>query len=511
MASPIILLDAVRKEKLKRQAEHSLIEFTKQAWGIIEPGTPYIGNWHLDVISEHLMAITRGEIRNLLINIPPRHMKSIQVAVMWPVWVWITNPACRWLFASYSGSLSVRDSLKCRRLMESPWFKENWGDRFTLTGDQNVKTFFENNKSGYRMATSTNAATTGHGGDVIVVDDPHNALEAQSDTMRESTLEWWDQAMSTRLNNPKTGAKVVVMQRLHQKDLSGHILAQGGWDHLCIPAEFEKGRASHTALNFVDPRTKDGELLWPERFGQDEIDQLKKALGEYGTAGQLQQRPSPSAGGLVKRAWFNILPADQPLPALQFVLQSYDTAFTGKTSGDPTAHTCWGIFNHPDGKRVVLLDAWEDHLGYPELRKKAYEEYSATYGDKNKSVDAVLIEEKGSGISLAQDLRRAMVPVRTYNPGRADKTTRVHAITPLLEAGLVYIPESKKRPGQFPPWADLLINQLLLFPNGEHDDLVDTMSQALIYLRDARMLTIDDGKYKDEYVRPVERSNPYAA
>jgi hypothetical protein len=210
MASPIILLDAVRKEKLKRQAEVSLIEFTKQAWNIIEPGTPYIGNWHLDTISEHLMAITRGEIRNLLINIPPRHMKSIQVAVMWPVWVWITNPACRWLFASYSASLSVRDSLKCRRLMESPWFKENWGDRFSLTGDQNVKTFFENNKSGYRMATSTNAATTGHGGDVIVVDDPHNALEAQSDTMRESTLEWWDQAMSTRLNNPKTGAKVAA-------------------------------------------------------------------------------------------------------------------------------------------------------------------------------------------------------------------------------------------------------------------------------------------------------------
>jgi predicted phage terminase large subunit-like protein len=192
-------------------------------------------------------------------------------------------------------------------------------------------------------------------------------------------------------------------------------------------------------------------------------------------------------------------------------LQSYDTAFTGKTTGDPTAHTCWGIFNHAEGKRVVLLDAWEDHLGYPELRKKAYEEYAATYGDKNKAVDAVLIEEKGSGISLAQDLRRAMVPVRTYNPGRADKTTRVHAITPLLEAGLVYIPESKKRPGQFPPWADLLISQLLLFPNGEHDDLVDTMSQALIYLRDARMLTIDDGKYKDEYVRPIERSNPYAA
>lgn len=502
--------NALKLEKEKRAAERSLHEFTKQAWHVIEPGTEFVDGWHLQAISEHLEAVTAGDIRNLLINIPPRHMKSIQAAVMWPVWVWIENPSFRWLFASYAGSLSVRDSLKCRRLIESPWFQERWGHRFQLTGDQNAKTFFENDQYGYRFATSVGASTTGHGGDAIVCDDPHNAMEAQSDVMRESTLEWWDQAMSTRLNNPKTGSKVLVMQRLHEQDLSGHVLRQGGWEHLCLPAEFESNRRIVTSLGWEDPRKKDGELLWPERFGHAEIEQLKVQLGEYGASGQLQQRPSPAEGGIVKRSWFKMLKVEDPLPKLSFVLQSYDTAFTEKTTGDPTACSTWGIFNTNEGKRVVLLDCWQDHLGYPDLRKKMYEEYKSVYGDKDKTVDAVLIEEKGSGISLSQDLRRSGVPVRTYNPGRADKVTRVHAIAPLLEGGLVYLPESKKRPGNFPAWADQLINQLLVFPNGEHDDLVDTMSQALIYLRDSHLLSLDDDKYEKDHAPAKPRVNPYA-
>ena len=510
-ASNVISLRDMQLAHDRRRAEKSLSEFTKMAWHVIEPGTPYIGNWHLDTISEHLEAVTRGEIRNLLINVPPRHMKSIQVAVMWPVWVWMTQPQYRWLFASYAISLSVRDSLKCRRLIESPWFQARWGHRFALTGDQNAKTFFENDKSGYRFATSVGASTTGHGGDILVVDDPHNSMEAQSDTMRETTLEWWDQAMSTRLNNPKTGCKVIVMQRLHESDLSGHVLKQGGWDHLCLPAQFEKGRRSKTTLGNYDPRTEDGELLWKGRFGIKEIDELKVQLGEYGTSGQLQQRPSPAAGGIIKRDWFNLLPAEDPLPKLMYVVQSYDTAFTEKTQNDPTACSTWGVFNHANGKAVVLLDCWKEHLSYPDLRKKMGEEYKAKYGDKDKTVDVVLIEEKGSGISLMQDLRRSGVPCHPYNPGRADKITRVHAVAPLLESGLVYLPESKKNPGRAPSWTDAMMHELMIFPNGEHDDMVDSMTQCLIYLRDTRMLSIDN--YKDEYdhAPAKERSNPYAA
>ena len=501
------------KEKERRDASKNLHTFTTAAWHVIEPGTPYIDGWHLQAISEHLEAVSKLQIRNLLINIPPRHMKSIQVAVMWPVFTWINDPSFRWLFSSYAGSLSVRDSLKCRRLIESPWFQDLWGDRFELIGDQNTKTFFENDHSGYRFATSVGASTTGHGGDCIVCDDPHNALEAQSDVMRESTLEWWDQAMSTRLNNPKTGTKVIVMQRLHEKDLSGHVLAKKGWEHLCLPAEFERGRkASSTSLGFKDPRTEDGELLWPERFGRQEIESLKADLGQYGASGQLQQRPSPAEGGIVKRGWFKMLGADRDLPKLIYVLQSYDTAFTERTNNDPTASVTLGVFNSDSGRAVIVLDCWKDHLGYPELRKKMYDEYKSSYGDKNKGVDTVLIEEKGSGISLIQDLRRAGIPIHSYNPGRADKITRVHAISPLIESGIVYLPESKRNPGSTPTWLDPLISELLAFPNAEHDDMVDALSQALIFLRDSRLITIDAKKFENDYVpQTKEKINPYAA
>ena len=220
-------------------ARRSLREFVRQAWHVVEPATPYIPGWHLDAICDHLEAVSRREIRNLLINMPPRHMKSLAVSVFWPCWEWATWPERKWLFSSYAASLSIRDSLKCRRLIESPWYQANWGDRFQLTGDQNAKQRFENNKSGYRLATSVGGTATGEGGDRIVVDDPHNVNEAESDLVRRGVIDWWDQVMSTRLNDPKTGAKVIVMQRVHEADLAGHVLAQGGYEHLCLPAEYE--------------------------------------------------------------------------------------------------------------------------------------------------------------------------------------------------------------------------------------------------------------------------------
>ena len=181
----------------------------------------------------------------MLINVPPRHMKSLLVSVLWPAWEWIQHPERRWLFSSYAASLSIRDSMKCRTLIESPWYQSFWGDRFALSSDQNTKTRFDNNRSGYRIATSVGGAATGEGGDRIVCDDPHNVQEAESDSIRKTTTDWFDVVMSTRVNDPRTAAKVVVMQRCHQRDLSGHLLAQGGWDHLCLPAEYEGPTRSH--------------------------------------------------------------------------------------------------------------------------------------------------------------------------------------------------------------------------------------------------------------------------
>jgi hypothetical protein len=224
--------DEIDRELAKR----SLREFVCLAWEIVEPSTPFVPGWHIDAIIEHLEAVTRGQIRNLLINVPPRHMKSLLVSVFWPAWEWIRFPERRWLYSSYAASLSTRDSVKCRRLIESPWYQRLFGSIFTLTSDQNTKGRFDNNRSGYRLSTSVGGAVTGEGGDRIVCDDPHNVQEADSDSVRKGTLDWWDMVMSTRMNDPKTSSKVLVMQRCHQQDLSGHLLEQGGIEHLCLPA-----------------------------------------------------------------------------------------------------------------------------------------------------------------------------------------------------------------------------------------------------------------------------------
>ena len=284
-------------------ATRSLRQFVRQAWAGVEPSTPFVPGWHIDAIVEHLEAVTRGQIRNLLINVPPRHMKSLLVSVFWPAWEWTRWPERRWLYSSYGAQLSIRDSVQCRRLIESPWYQARWGDRFALTSDQNTKGRFDNDRSGYRLSTSVGGAVTGEGGDRIVCDDPNNVNEVESDSVRKATNDWFDVVMSTRVNDPKTAGKVVVMQRCHQQDLSGHLLEQGDWEHLCLPAEYE-GPPCVTSIGWGDPRLEHGELLWPERFGAQEIESLKRSLGSYAAAGQLQQRPSPAGGGLLKRHWF---------------------------------------------------------------------------------------------------------------------------------------------------------------------------------------------------------------
>jgi hypothetical protein len=297
--APLLKRPYLRDEIDQELARRRLREFVRQAWPIVEPSTPFVPGWHIDAIIEHLEAVSRGQIRNLLINVPPRHMKSLLVSVFWPAWEWIRWPERRWLYSSYAASLSIRDSVNCRRLIESPWYQRRWGRVFSLTSDQNTKGRFDNNRTGYRLTASVGGAVTGEGGDRIVCDDAHNVQEAESDSIRKSTVDWFDIVMSTRVNDPRTAAKVVVMQRCHQQDLSGHLLEQGGWEHLCLPAEYE-GPPCTTVIGWTDPRTEPGELLWPERFGRPEIDDLKRSLGSYAAAGQLQQRPSPAGGGVFK-------------------------------------------------------------------------------------------------------------------------------------------------------------------------------------------------------------------
>tara|TARA_R100000544_G_C2221333_1_gene57751 strand:+ start:226 stop:1503 length:1278 start_codon:yes stop_codon:yes gene_type:complete len=424
-------------------------------------------------------------------------MKSISVAVALPAWTWTVQPAKKFLFASYASSLSIRDSVKCRRLVESPWYKEHFGEMFKLTGDQNQKQRFENDKTGQRIATSVDGALTGEGGDIIVIDDPHNVREADSSTVRQGVLEWWDQAMQSRLNDPKTGAFIIIMQRVHENDLTGHILANEheDWDHLCLPARYEIGHPTpvRSSLYFTDPRTEEDELLWPERVDDNTLSSLEKSLGSYASAGQLQQRPMPKGGGILKAEWW--VPWEkETLPDIEYVIQSWDTAFSTKEKSSYSARTTWGVFKKDGQINAIVLDMWYDRVTYPELRRIAQESYY------EYEPDAVLIEKKASGQSLLQDLRMAGIPVLEYSPDR-DKEARAHASSALLEDGRIYFPANKK-------WANNLIDICAAFPAGDNDDIVDTCTQAWLRLRKGWFVTHSED-YEDDEQEPKRRISMY--
>lgn len=224
---------------LAEKASKRLRDFVPVAWSTVEPATAFVPGWHIDAICEYLEAVTNGQIQDLIINMPPRHMKSLLVSVFWPAWEWTRKPSTRWLYSSYAESLSLLHSLSCRRVIEAPWYRQAFGSMFTLRSDLNTQKKFENNRSGYRMATSVSGSTTGHGADRLVADDPHNVQEAESDVIRQSVIDWWGGVMTTRRNDPKTSSRVIVMQRVHDADLTGHLLRQGGYEHLCLSAEYE--------------------------------------------------------------------------------------------------------------------------------------------------------------------------------------------------------------------------------------------------------------------------------
>lgn len=519
--SPAVMVDLIKREQAKRESERSLMGFIKNAWDIIEPGVAFRDNWHLHAVAEHLEAVGDGEIENLVIAIPPGCMKSILVSVAFPAWEWILKPELRYMNASYGVELAIRDSQKCRDIITSEWYQQYW-PQVQIKPGEDQKTKYALTAGGWRMATSVGGRATGEHPDRKIVDDPHNAKQAESDAERESALTWFDRTLSTR--GQSRGARtIVVAQRFHERDLTGHILADiKGYDYLCIPMEFE-ARKPATSIGWVDPRKAKGELLWPEMFPEKSVTALKQLLGAFGSSGQLAQDPSPTEGGMLKTAHLQMWPHDSQLPQLEFIVQSYDTAFTEKTTGDPSACTVWGVFTHKGVRNAMLLDAWDEHLSYPDLRTKVLEEWSAEYGGskgahtgaptKARRPDRVLVEAKASGQSLIQDLRRARVPVVAFNPGNADKVARAHQAAPVLELDLLWVPESKKNPGQFVSWAQPLIKQMQKFPVAEHDDLVDTATQAIIFLRNEGLLAMPKA-HREEPLRKrpdQQKANPYAA
>lgn len=453
----------------------------------MEPATPYVHGWHIDAICEHLEAVTRHEIRNLIINIPPRHMKSLAVSVFWPMWVWASAPATRWLFASYAESLAIRDSLKCRRLIQSPWYQEHFGDVFKLAGDQNQKTRFENDKTGYRVAVGVGGSATGEGGDFIVVDDPIKAADADSDAMRDAANAWWSETMSTRGNDPRTVGKVVIMQRLHQNDLTGYLLENmehGGaqYVHLCLPAEYEP-RPYNGPLTWRDPRGQIGELLWPERFDAESLASLKRELGsERAIAGQLQQRPAPAGGAIFLEAWWidrNRYDASDARHHNRSVGRwlSIDTAMKDKETSD---YSAFAVLELTPEYQLQVRSVTHERLLFPELIRRV--EGLATQLNRDGKLRGVVIEDKVSGTSAFQTLA-AVAPawlrplLIAFQPSGA-KEQRWRQASVWCEKGMVILPE----PGAAAAWLFDFEAELFTVPAATHDDMADAFSQGIIYL-----------------------------
>jgi len=451
-------------------AERKLADFIRQAWHVIEPATPYLHNWHIDLICEYLEAVSAGQITRLIINIPPRYMKSIAVSVMWPVWEWIRHPETRWIFASYSQSLSTKHSVDRRTIIQSDWYQSRWGDRFKLVEDHNLKTEFLNDKRGHMIATSVGGTSTGKGGNRLVVDDPLNPKEAASDVLRERANTWFDQTFYSRLDDKKTGAIVVIMQRLHEKDLTGHLLEQGGeWEHLCLPAIAEDRQVIHFPMSGRTLVREPGDLLWPEREGPKEIEAAKLALRSYGFAGQYQQRPSPMEGGIFKRGWWKFY--KEPPARFDEMIQSWDCSFKSASTSDYVVGQVWGRV----GGEFYLLDQVRDRMDFTETLQ-AVRALTAKWPKARSK----LIEDKANGQAVIDALKREIPGIIPVTP-KESKEARAMAVQPFMEAGNVYLPDPS-----IAPWIHDFIEECAAFPNAAHDDQVDAMTQALNRLAQRR-------------------------
>jgi phage terminase large subunit-like protein len=493
-----------RKAKARKTCEGSLIEFVKHLWPVLEPERAYVHSWHLDAIAEHLEAITAGILvpPRLLINVPPGSMKSLLVSVFWPAWEWARGgQSTRYIATSFSEGAVARDCRKMRQLVQSDEFLELWPDiRLVRTGELS----FENNYTGVRDGVPFGSLTSKRA-DRLIIDDPHSVEKAESKPDRERAVMRFREGAVNRLNDQAKSAIVVVMQRLNEGDISGVILEiMADWTCLVLPMEYESSRHCTTQIGFSDPRSEEGELLSPERFPREVVDKLKIEMGPIGYAGQYMQRPVPRGGGIIPyvgwELWHKAMAMkygrnEGQFPDMEFTLGSVDCAFGVKTENDFTAMVVLGVWKNLDGlSRVMLMFAWQKRLRFSD----SVEELIKTA--KKYRCDRVLIENKGSGISVFQEIvrltREESFALQLVDPGRDDKEQRANSVSGLFGSegddgsaprreGLVYAPAVTQADGQVWPrdWAEKAMAEVSLFPKGKHDDLADALVQGMGWLR----------------------------
>jgi predicted phage terminase large subunit-like protein len=469
-----VLIDqlAIQDALLTRVAERSFRDFVEHAWPILEPTTPFLSNWHIDYLAEHLEAVSAGECPRLLINMPPRSMKSLLVSVLWPTWEWIRRPSGRWIFASYAESLASKHSIDRRTVLQSDWYRTRWGTQVKLASDQNVKNEFMTTRRGHMIATSVGAGITGKGGDRIVVDDPHNPTQAESDAQRQVALSYFTQSLVPRLDDKKRGAIVVVMQRLHERDLSA-LCQDLAFTHVCLPAEAEE-RTVHAFPRSGRQVSRDpGNLLWPAREGRSELDMLQRVLGSAAYAGQYQQRPAPAGGTIFNPNWFKYY-KDVPR-GLSRITQSWDMAFKDRADSDYVV----GLVGGTVGADIYIVERVKGQWSFSETCV-----HVQRFAGKHPGVHTILIEDAANGPAIIDTLRRKLAGIIPVKPD-GGKSARAYAVQPTVEAGNVYLPDPRPHGTLLPEraWVDDFLHQLRIFPKGAHDDDVDAFTQLVLRLQ----------------------------
>ncbi len=459
--------------------QSSLRAFVREAWPILEPVTTLKWNWHLDLICDHLALIKDkrfkkvcgAECEGIIFNVPPRTMKSLLITVLFPVWVWASDPARRFMFASYAEKLSTQHSVFRRNVMESAWYQERWGRVFRLAKDQNLKNHYENSARGQMFSTAMQAAATGLGGDILVFDDPLNPDQALSEVERQTVNNRFDQTFRSRINDPATGVKIIVMQRLHEQDLTGHVLGKerGRWKHFKLQAIAEKDEEWERPNGGEPYRHRAGELLWPRRLSEAHLAGMKTGMGSWAFAGQYQQNPAPLEGGILKRNWIRYY-RERP-EHFDSMVQSWDCTFKGSQDSDFVAGQVWGKVR---SKYYMLPYRLHERLDFGPTQR-AIKSCHALY----PKAHAILIEDKANGPAIISELRQEISGIVPVDP-EGGKLARAQSVAPLWEAGNVELPD----PQRFDvPWLEEYINNICAFPKAAHDDDMDATSQALIYMR----------------------------
>ncbi len=460
-----------------------LIRFVREAWRIVDTSA-YIDNWHVEAICDHLEAVTFGEISELIINVPPGFGKSLIVSVLWPAWEWTFRPEIRWLFTSHNRDLATRDSTRCRRLLRSTWYRKRWESVFRLAKDQNQKDRFENSCGGWRIASSLGSDSTGERTDRVIGDDPHDIRHRHSLRQIDSAMDVWNSVISTRVDPGPRAGKVVVMQRIHENDATAQLLEQG-YEHLCLPAEFEPGRRCKTSIGWEDPRQHHGELLFPQLYNQEVLARIKER-GEAIYSALYQQHPTSADGDEIKRVWWRYwhhpgskLPSvpvrtangvqtvdSVELPAgFKYQAQSWDTAFKDTETSSFVVGQVWGKYQ----ARYFLLDQVRARVSFTETLtaiKRMYRKWPDTR--------AKYIEDSANGPAIIDMLKRE-IPGLISIRAKDSKVARARSVSSLIEAGNIFLPHPRIAPGITPGF----INEWAGIPAPAYWDQIDAASQFL--------------------------------